>query len=295
MGACFRIALLAAALAAASPAVAAGAGGYAETGRSIGSGILREALALAVDERGHLFAADAMTGKVFRFDTAGAVVEFERPAGSSAAFPIDIAAFGPFVYVLDYDAARVLRYDYKGAYLDVLLTFDPDRHRPVSIDEGGGGRLVTTDIEMHDVTVWSPLLDVELSFGEYGWVPGRFDRPVGAVLLDDGGIAVLDAGNRRVQLFSPAGGWTATVVPAGGGFVSPRSIAAGPGGELFVADPGAGAVFLFDGDGLAAGRIDSWNGTPIEPAAAATGRRGRLYVSDLASRSILVYRRTSSR
>lgn len=260
-----------------------------ETGRRLGAGVIREVLALDVDERGFVFAADAMTGKIFRFDTTGAVVEFEQPAGS-AVYPIDLAAFGPFVYVLDYDAGRVLRFDYKGAWLDVLLSFDADRHRPVSFDEGGGGRFVSTDIETHEIVVRSPLLDVELSFGEYGWVPGRFNRPLGAVLQDDGRIVVLDAGNERLQFFSPAGGYERIATPAEREFVSPRSISVGPADFLCVSDPGAGAVFFFDAGGEPLGSVERWDGKPIEPAAAVIGRDGILFVSDLASRSILLYR-----
>ena len=82
-----------------------------ELGRSFGSEELREPLAIAVDQRHFVYVADAMAGKVFRFDENGGSLEFEPPSSASDIYPIDIAVEGPTVYVLEYTRNRVLRYD----------------------------------------------------------------------------------------------------------------------------------------------------------------------------------------
>ena len=72
MRAPFHAALLAIFLVTGVQAGDAGPVRCVETGRRLGEGVIREVLALDVDERGFIFAADAMTGKIFRFDTTGA-------------------------------------------------------------------------------------------------------------------------------------------------------------------------------------------------------------------------------
>ncbi len=260
--------------------------------RRLGSGILREPLGLAVDSRGTVYAADAMTGKVFRFSRDGESIEFERPTLSASFCPIDLAVQTPFIYVLDYTGNRVLRYDSKGAYLDVLISFaGQERIRPVSLTVGEGGRMCTTDMENHKVMVMTPLLDIELVLGEYGWAEGGFDRPMKASFLTDGRIAVVELGNRRVQVFTASGRYESTLqIPDERGFVSPRSIAADLAGHIFVSDADRGAVYVFGKGGRLVASLDSFGAQPISPAALAVGWDNDLYVADLRSRSILVYR-----
>jgi len=262
------------------------------TGIRLGKGELREPLGLDVDNRGFVYVADAMAGTVFRYTRAGESVEFGRPTRFPSLYPIDIAAFDPYIYVLDYIENKVLRYDYKGAYLDILLSFAGfERIHPVSLTVDDGGRVVTTDIENHTLTVWSPLLDVEFSLGEYGWTEGSFDRPMKAVVMPDGRYAVAEAGNRRIQLFSAAGRYeTSWVAPDSVPFSKPRYLCVDRVGNCFVADPTAGRVSVFsrEGDFLAA--IDSIAGEPVSPAACACAWDDYLYVADLRSRSILVFR-----
>lgn len=261
-------------------------------GLRLGAGELREPLGLAADAAGFVYAADAMTGKVFRYSRDGESLEFDRPALFASLYPIDIAVFGPFVYVLDYDENKVLRYDTKGAYLDILLSFDEyERMHPASLTTGEGGRIVTTDIENHNVTVWTPLLDTELSIGEYGWEEGMFDRPMKAVILPDERIAVVESGNRRVQVFSPAGSFEGILLhTADGGFRSPRSISSDVMGNIFVADAAAGRVFVFSPEWESLLDVGSYEGEAISPAALTVGWDDFLYVADLKSRSILVFR-----
>jgi DNA-binding beta-propeller fold protein YncE len=261
-------------------------------GAPLGKGELREPLGLDVDAEGNVYAADAMTGKIFRFSPDGTVIEFEKPHRNSSMYPLDLAVDGSFVYVLDYTAGSLLRYDDRGSYLDILISFSSlERTQPVSVTSGGGGRLVTTDLRNNAVTVWTPLLDVELSWSAYGRGEGAFDRPAKAAILQGERIAVADLGNRRVQLFSPAGAYLQALSPPDSiPFNAPRYLCADMDGNLFVADTGSGAVYVFSPGGALLLRIDSYLGDAISPSAVAAGWNDDLYVADLASRSILVFR-----
>lgn len=256
----------------------------------LGAGELREPLGLAVDDRGFVLVADAMAGKVYRYSQDGASLEFEVPGLDAGFYPIDVAAHGTFVYVLDYAGNRMLRYEYKGAWLDVLLDFSLfERMRPASLTSSAGGRLLTTDIENHEITVWSPLLDVEIRTGEYGWADGSFEKPVKAALFGDERIAVAEFGNSRVQILGGAGGFEGYAALSGGGEMkSPRYVCGGLDGYLFVADPGTGLVYAFTPS--LAHVLTIGGGEEIRPSAVAASWDYRLYIADLKTRSILVYR-----
>ncbi|MCX5752528.1 MAG: NHL repeat-containing protein [Candidatus Krumholzibacteria bacterium] len=263
-----------------------------ETGLRFGAGDLREPTGIAVDQRGAVYVADAMAGKVFRYTPDSVSLEFERPPNNAAFYPIDVAVQQSFVLVLDYSQNKLLRYDSRGAYLDVLLSFDVfDRVRPVSLTGGPGGRIITADVANHAVVLWTPLLDRELTIGEFGWSPGRFNAPRKAAFLPNQGLVVVESGNRRLQFFSPSGRYERIVQPSSEKpFVSPRSVEVDNAGTIFVCDSEQGRVSVFTAEGARVTDIDSFSGEAISPAAAAAGWDGALYVADLKSRSVLVYR-----
>jgi DNA-binding beta-propeller fold protein YncE len=263
-----------------------------ELSGSFGEGELREPLAVTVDQRGRIYAADAMTGKIYRFSPDGGSVEFEGSSAATTLYPLDLGVEGSMVYVLDYADNRVLRYEASGAFLDIFLSFDEfPKMRPVSFTVGEGGRFLTTDIENHSVTVWTPLLDIEFTVGEYGWTEGSFNEPRKAASLPDGRIAVIESGNRRLQLLSPTGTYERIIVPPEETpFLSPRWVTSDGDGNIFVADTEAGAIFVFGPEGRFLDRIDSHGGEGIIPTSAAIGWDDLLYVTDLRSKSVLAYR-----
>jgi tripartite motif-containing protein 2/3/tripartite motif-containing protein 71 len=262
-----------------------------ELGVSFGSDELREPLAIAVDQRHYVYVADAMAGKVFRFAENGESIEFEAPPSDSDIYPIDLAVEGAIVYVLDYTRNSVLRYDYRGAFLDVYLSFDEfESMRPISFTASEGGRFITTDIKTHSVTIWTPLLQLEQQLGEFGWAEGAFDGPRKVASLPDGGIGIVESGNRRIQILSASGRFERVIEPLEDSSLrAPRWIAADGRGNLFVTDPDAGSIFVFSSEGALLLEIDSYGGEEISPAAVAIGWDDHLYVTDLRSKSVLVF------
>lgn len=278
-----------------------------ETGIRFGARELREPVGIAADPRGFVYVADAMAGKVFRYELLretgaatskapggiagiGPALEFSRPPDVASFYPIDVVVQESFVLILDYARNRLLRYDYRGAYYDVLVSFaDRGRMRPVSVTAGSGGRFVTTDVEANAVVLWTPLLDIELELRGFGAAPGSFGAPRKAAFLPDQRFVVIESGNARLQEFSPSGRFERIVKPPGG-FEGPRSVAADARGAVFVCDPEASRLAVFSPDLAHVRDIDRFGGTLIRPAAACVGWDGNLYVADLASRSIVVYR-----
>jgi len=261
-------------------------------GLRLGAGELREPLGLAVDSRDFVYVADAMTGKVFRYSPQGESLEFEIPSSGASLYPIDVAVQGSFVYVLDYADNRIIRYDTRGSYLDILISFHEfERMHPTSLTVDESGRFITTDVENHTLTLWTPLMDIEFTVGEFGWAEGSFNRPRKAIILPDGRIVVAESGNRRLQILSPAGGYEMVPAPpTGKEFRTPRSVAVGRYGMIFVADTEGRRVLVFSAGGDFLTDVDSFNGGEISPAAIAVGWSDQLFVADLQTRSILVYR-----
>jgi len=262
------------------------------TGVNLGKGELTEPLGIVSDTRGFIYVADGMVGRVYRYSIENGSVEFEGPTNSPSIYPIDIACVGSFVYVLDYAGRRVLRYDYRGAYLDVLVSFDDsESDHPVSLTAAFDGRFITTDSFNHRVTVWSPLMDMRMDIGGFEWGGEGLMEPSKALMLRDNRVVVLDSKSLELKYFSASGALDRTVeLDESLGFSSPRYICSDMDDRIFIADPEAGILFVVSDDGKICRAVDSCGGKAIEPSAATVGWNGELFVADLSSRSILVFR-----
>jgi len=259
---------------------------------SFGSEQLTEPVGIAVDTRGTVFVADGMAGRIYGYPDKGGYIEFENPQSTSSIYPIDITLQGSLIYVLDYTGNRILRYDYRGMYLDVLISFDrAGGGHPVSVTSMGDGRIIATDIENHSLIIWSSLGSINLEISEFGKSRASLNSPRKAIVLDDGTIVVVDPQSREMKFFSPAGRFEFAASPVGNEnvFVTPRYLSYNHNGYIFVADSGAGKVFVFDSRGRYISKIDSFRSGSIEPSAVAAGWNDRLYVTDLNSSSILIY------
>lgn len=119
------------------------------------------------------------------------------------------------------------------------------------------GQLVVADTENHRIQLFSQqgeslsrTPDFEANEEDLeGNEPGRFSSPVGIVVLPNGGFAVLESGNCRVQIFNSA--WEYSYQfgeegPAPSFFEYPRFLAVNPAGFFFVGDKGGKRIQKFD-------------------------------------------------
>jgi len=260
---------------------------------TLGRPDLKEPIALCADPRGFVFVSDGLTGMIFRYTLNGKSIEFERPSGTSALYPVDIASVGFYVYVLDYSSRKILRYDFRGAYLDVLVALEEIGYlSPVSISIANDGRIIMTDTERHMVSLWSPLMDFQVEIGEFESGLMGLVEPVKAITLSDGTVAVLDSGDRMIKFFSPSGAFEGSV-PLGGsiGVNEPRYMCIDRYDNIFVADA-EGKVLVVRPDGEVLYTVDSFNDKQIVPTAVACGWNSELFVTDMKSHSVLVYKIT---
>lgn len=115
--------------------------------------------------------------------------------------------------------------------------------------------------------------------GGHGSAPGRLDRPTAVAVDGAQRVWVVDAGNRRVQQFSPSGEHLRVVE----GFADPYGIAIAPSGAIYVTDRGRHRVVQLDADGKVVaewGRHGSGPGELDGPHGIAVDPDGFVYVAD---------------
>jgi DNA-binding beta-propeller fold protein YncE len=272
------------------------------------SGRLKSLLLGDDDQRasfGKPFAVAAREGRVYVTDTeCRRVFVFDVPRRRTFSFglrlegqlkkPAGIAldAQGR-VYVVDASARRVVVYDPLGLYLhhidgSTLWT----RPTAVAVD-AAGSRIHVVDtggVESEQHAVYSHDAEGRLlhTLGQRGAADGAFNLPADAAIAPDGTLWVLDAGNFRVQAFTPQGRFLRSFGSAGNGigqFARPRGLAVDRQGRVYVADAMLCNVQVFEPDGtllLALGsraREDA-PGRWLLPARLACDETARVYVVD---------------
>jgi Mg-chelatase subunit ChlD/DNA-binding beta-propeller fold protein YncE len=166
-------------------------------------GHIRAAAGSAVDEQGRLYVVDSWRKEVHVFE-GDAWVGSWRGNGPSRALmsdPRDIAVFGGRAYVADAGAGRIKVYDTAGNYIadwgDVGRPWGITRYGPerLLVSDNAGARLLLIDLEGR----------VRMEMGSPGTADGQLVEPRGVAAWPDGALAVLDAGNDRIQVWDSNG------------------------------------------------------------------------------------------
>ena len=112
--------------------------------------------------------------------------------------PCDIT-FGSdgLVYVTDGGNRRVCAWSKEGTFMRCFKT----KYTPTSIAATSGNHLVITSILVGIGMVYTLEGELVHEFGKKGSDPGRFDRPGGICVDDDGLVYVADEGKKCVQVF----------------------------------------------------------------------------------------------
>lgn len=237
-----------------------------------GAGELSEPRGVAVDPGdGSLYVADTGNDRIAVFDAAG---DFSRAIGpGTLAAPSDVDVGGDSeLYVADTGNDRVVVFSPLGEFLYAFGGGVLEEPTGVGFDHDGDDFVYVAEAAADEVSVFTPLGGFVRSFGATGAVSGQLDRPVDVALVEDGTLAVADAGNHRVDFFFESGQFIRAVgrnVNAGigdpdlctieceagepdggdGDLGTPSAVAAGEAGEVFVADEQWGRAVQLGSDG----------------------------------------------
>lgn len=164
--------------------------------------------------------------------------------------------------------------------------------QPVGIGVSGD-EVYVTDIGTQEVRVFSADGRPLRSFGEQGYLPGRFSYPNDVALDGRGQVYVADSNNGRVQVFDHQGQFLGEIKGRKeiGELVLPRSLAIDELGRLHVVDTFSQSVQVYGADGSPLGSYGRESGTDknlaLPEGIALAG--GSIVVADGGNRRLVKY------
>ncbi len=167
------------------------------------AGFVREPSGLAVDADGRVYVADAAHAQVHVRDGDDWVATIGGPGSQPANLvePRGLAFSGGRLHVADAGARAVKVYQPDGRFVEAWTNLGQPwgiaalSDTTLWVSDRAGDRLLQVDAEG----------EVLGSLGRSGAEPGQLSGPRGLAAWPDGMLAVLDAGNDRVQVLQPDG------------------------------------------------------------------------------------------
>lgn len=285
--------------------------------RGTGTGQFSDPQGVTVLPSGRVVVSDTGNNRLQLFEADGTYVATWGSPGSgtlqfSAPSGLGVDTSGN-VYVADSGNGRIQKISSAGAYVASIGTYGPgngqlDNPRDVAVDAAGAIYVADTNnrrIEKFTAagaytTFWGP---VEVSGTTYS----RYSQPSGVSVDASGFLFVVDPGGTRVTPSDPSSAiyyvercsntgainaqWGTTGTTSGK-FVTPRGVAARPGGGAYVADSGnnrvqvlsnTGTVLaIWTGRGSATGVLDTPQGVTLDGS-------GNAYVADTLNNRVQVF------
>lgn len=263
------------------------------------------------------FAVAAHKGRVYITDTVARSIKvfdlttnkyFEMGTGGKGLLrkPLGIDANDTGVYVIDNTAKRVVVFHRDGKFLRAFGNKDIFT-RPSGIAVSSDALVYVVDTggvasQNHKVHVFDGKTGEFLrSIGRRGQKPGEFNLPLQAAVGPKGNLHVVDSGNFRVQVLSPAGNFIQSIGSIGrrsGQFSRPKGISVDKNGNIYVIDTGFGNFQIFSNKGqllLFVGQRGGRNapGRYMLPAGIDVDEDGRIYVVDQYFRKVDIFRPAS--
>ena len=197
-------------------------------------------------------------------------------------------AFHAWVQVFDAQSgAFVARFGGKG---------DDDHHldKPEGIAVDPAGDIYVADYNTGFVKKYDPGFKWKLTFSEYGTAPGQ---NIKSEFMDfhDGKLFMPEAGNHRVNVFSPDGKFESLFGGMGtepGKMNNPEAVRINSEGKIYVTDLKNDRIQVFGKDGK---QIAAWGKTGVEPgefkapAGLAIDAQDRLYVTEIGNDRVQVF------
>lgn len=259
---------------------------------------------------GKIYVADPLSKVVVVFDVPRRKVfrfGFRQPNGLSKPVSVALDHAGK-VYVLDANLKKVMVFDDMGLFL-FAVGKPEDFVKPVNVAVSQDGqKIYVTDRgslseDDHKIVTYTPDGRELYRIGPRGKGDGQVNIPLGVAVLPNGGVAVLDSGNFRIQIFSADGKYDRQFGGVGiqvGQFARPRSIAADADGNIYVSDGTFNNIQIFNSEGqllMALGRLKLTDGPGHYGLISGIGvdETRRLYVIDNFFTKIEVFRRLSEK
>lgn len=167
-----------------------------------GSMVLKQPTAVAVDDAGEIFVADADLGTIVVFD---ATERFSRVMGVPKFKPAGIAVYGDRVYATNLTQQNVQVFDKRtGSPISTIGTTgdaDGQFRLPLGIAADSKGNIWVADMMRCRMQKFSPEGKFLVGFGELGDYRGSFARPKHIAVDTDDILYVVDAAFQNVQMF----------------------------------------------------------------------------------------------
>jgi sugar lactone lactonase YvrE len=227
---------------------------------TFGSGLVQDPAAVAVDNRGNIYVADAARNVIVLF---GPYIGGATYLGTAGVTGSALGQFSgitqlatdaePRVYAAEAGNARIQALDPARGSFTPLFGFgvtDPGPFGPPSglAIDGGGRFFVSSPTAGSALRFFDSRGVIVTDFSSYGSAFGQVKSPLGLATDPANRLLVADTGNDRIDLFnSQSAGFGAidsfgTTGSGDGQFSAPGSLATAPGALVYVADNGNGRI-----------------------------------------------------
>ena len=259
----------------------------------------RDPVALKAGPRGDLYLGDAGSHQIFHLDEAGRLLAVRGGYGWDAGlfqFPVGLdASSGLDVWVADKENHRVQRLDKDLNFLSILSAGEgwPNEtrfRRPLDVALSKLGELFVLDGDSRQVVRVNTRGEPVLAFGGLDAGEGRLERPCRMIALPGGRLAISDAGQQAVLLFTEEGDFLQAVGREV--FQRPGALAVAEGRVLVALDDAQPCLCLFTLDGRLLTRWDAdlLGKNVLEGAVDLTVHFPHLYLLNRRTRAVSVFR-----
>lgn len=168
---------------------------------------LKKPINIAIDAQGYKFVTDTGLHRVIAFDPLD---RYWKSFGTEEDWqPVDVALFGPSLYVVDILHHRVSVFDRaSGKMTGTLGAVGSEAGKlfmPTNITVDAEGHLYVADTMNFRVQEFSTDGKLIRSWGQAGRTPGTFSRPKGVAVDRENRLYVVDAAFENVQIFNDRG------------------------------------------------------------------------------------------
>ena len=203
------------------------------------------------------------------------------------------------IYVADTDNHRILKFDYRGNFIDQWGPVGFSYPSGIAVD--GSSTVYIADTGNNTIKKYSSDGSYLASIGAFGTGQGQLKGPRAVAVDSSGNVYVADTGNNRIQKFSASGQFLWQLGGSGsdnGQFNQPQGISVDSSGSVYVSDTGNNRVqkFVVNGDAVTYstqwGSLGSATNQLNAPGQIHANSDGMIYLADKGNNRILVFSNT---